>query len=261
MDGGRVRLFLCFFPGPHVHVTNAHTLPSGHQSGILRPLKPASNNATAFQTKGEIRAGDGGSDRIWGRNRKTSCLHWHQTYLRGSSRGSVEREAFPTWAPTDGTWASGGGRPSATEEWANAPGRKWESPLHPQDSTWFMWQLSKDDNVGHRVKPQRITSVVNPRLITRAHTPATFSQNTSKDGGLSVDVENKFKSIFFFKLGTSFVSNVETFGELLNGHFCLMPAQWKFLRGFIKYRNEGKLSLSPVLLLPYHQKPTLLLNL
>lgn len=109
---------------------------------VPRPLKPESNNATALQTKEEIRSmGGRGSGRGNLREeRKTSCSRWHQMYLRGSSRGSAERMQSRHERLQTGSEHKAG-RVSARRGWANARGRKGESPLPPLDSTWFMWQL------------------------------------------------------------------------------------------------------------------------
>lgn len=109
---------------------------------VPRPLKPASNNSTALQTEEEIRSMKGrGSKRGNQREkRKTSCSRWHQMYLRGSSRGSTER-ALSRYERLQTGSERRVGRVSARKGWANARGRKGESPLPPLDSTWFMWQL------------------------------------------------------------------------------------------------------------------------
>lgn len=103
---------------------------------VLRPLKPASSNATALQTKGEIRSRSRRRSRTGNQRekRKTSCSRWHQMYLRGSSRGSPER-ALPRYErlQTGSEWAPGRGL-SAKGGWANAQGRQGRIA---SSSSWF----------------------------------------------------------------------------------------------------------------------------
>lgn len=111
---------------------------------VLRPLKPASNNATALQTKEEIRSRSGRRSRTGNQRekRKTSCSRWHQMYLRGSSRGSAER-ALPRYERLQtGSERQGGESLQGEDELMHRGGRR-EPPLPPLDSTWFMWQLPK----------------------------------------------------------------------------------------------------------------------
>lgn len=137
IDGGKNKLFLCFF-----RTGMSRTRSPAAINLVPRPLKPESNNVTALQTKEEIRSMRGrGSKRGNPREeRKTSCSRWHQMYLRGSSRGSAERMQSRYERLQTGSEHQAG-RVSARRGWANARGRKGESPLPPLDSTWFMWQL------------------------------------------------------------------------------------------------------------------------
>lgn len=111
---------------------------------VLRPLKPVSNNATALQTKEEIRSRSGrrsGTGNLR-EKRKTSCSRWHQMYLRGSSRGSAER-VLPRYERLQtGSECQGRESLQGEDELMHRGGRR-EPPLPPLDSTWFMWQLQQ----------------------------------------------------------------------------------------------------------------------
>ncbi len=109
---------------------------------VPRPLKPASNNATALQTKEEIRSMQGRRSKRGNQRerRKTSCSRWHQMYLRGSSRGSAERASSRYERLQTGSERRGGESLREEDELMHGGGRE-ESPLPPLDSTWFMWQV------------------------------------------------------------------------------------------------------------------------
>lgn len=109
---------------------------------VLRPLKPASNNAAALQTKGRIRSRSGRRSKTGNQRekRKTSCPRWHQMCLRGSSRGSAERASPRYERLQTGSERRGGERLWGKDELMHRGGGR-ESPPPPRDSTWFMWQL------------------------------------------------------------------------------------------------------------------------
>lgn len=70
MDGGREELFLCFFSA--LCVSQACSLAAINLRPPPPPLKPASNNVTALQTKGETGSvkGEEAGQEIRGRNGK-----------------------------------------------------------------------------------------------------------------------------------------------------------------------------------------------
>lgn len=105
----------------------------------LQPLKPASNNVTALQTKVEIRSTSWRRSRTGNqrKKRKTSCSRWHQMHLRGLSRGSAERAS-----PQTGSERQGGESLRGEDELIHKGGGRGSS-LPPFDSTWFTWQLKK----------------------------------------------------------------------------------------------------------------------
>lgn len=98
-------------------------------------LKPASNNATALQTKGGIRSVRGRRSRRGSRREKKENKLF--TLTSNVPQRVVKRKGWasvvPVWAPTDGKWAPGRGW-SESGGWANAQGRK---ERITSSSSWF----------------------------------------------------------------------------------------------------------------------------
>lgn len=118
-------------------LTHSPWWPSiGHRSHS--DLSPITWRRLRLQEKEKLERGSKQRIKNVKEQRKTSCSRWHQMYLRGSSRGSSERAQHERLQTGSERQA---GRMSARRGWANAQGRKRESPLPPLDSTWFMWQL------------------------------------------------------------------------------------------------------------------------
>lgn len=100
---------------------------------VPRPLKPASNNATALHTKNKKHAREREQERESEGEKENKLFTLTSNVPQRVVKRKSWASAVPVWVPTDGKWAPGRGK-SARGGWANAQGRK---ERITSSSSWF----------------------------------------------------------------------------------------------------------------------------